>query len=248
MGRKVEHIWHAIPTYYPEVEVIALQLMPDHLHGILFVKTRTDYHLGKVIKGFKIASNRAYRAAIEEQVSPFTAPSPSQRQCRCGGDDHPKKQGFLWSIGYTDSILDRKGQLETWKNYLRDNPKRLLIKRMFPEYFRVQRQVKIGTYECSVIGNRFLLTKPLRLQVQCSRSMMPEQIAKACEYYMQQAQAGAVLVSPCISLGEKHIMRTAFNVGFTLILLQKNGFTNLAKPEGTKFEACAKGQLLIIAP
>ena len=267
LGKEVERLWHAIPTYYPEVAVIALQLMPDHLHGILFVKSRTDYHLGRVINGFKIATNRAYRAALGAQgsppasssVSPSSSPSPSQRQCRCGANNHAPalhyganrhapKQGLLWSKGYTDGILDRKGQLETWKNYLRDNPKRLLIKRLFPDYFRVQRHVKVGTYECSAIGNRFLLTKPQRLQVQCSRSMTPEQIAETCDHYLQQARAGAVLVSPCISPGEKQIMRTAFEAGFPLILLQENGFSDLAKPNGTKFEACAKGQLLIIAP
>jgi REP element-mobilizing transposase RayT len=262
LGKEVERLWHAIPNYYPEVAVIALQLMPDHLHGILFVKSRTDYHLGRVINGFKIATNRAYRAALEAQgsplasssVSPSSSPSPSQRQCRCGVNSHapaskaPLKQGLLWSKGYTDGILDRKGQLETWKNYLRDNPKRLLIKRLYPDYFRVQRHVKVGTYECSAIGNRFLLSKPLRLQVQCSRSMTTEQIAEACDYYLQQARAGAVLVSPCISPGEKQIMRTAFEAGLPLILLQENGFSDLAKPNGAKFEACAKGQLLIIAP
>ena len=264
LGKEVERLWRAIPTYYPEVEVIALQLMPDHLHGILFVTSRTNYHLGRVINGFKIATNRAYRAALEAQgtaapaspvirsatpsSSPSSSPSPSQRQCRCGANNHAPKQGLLWSKGYTVGILDRKGQLETWKNYLRDNPKRLLIKRMFPDYFRVQRHVKVGTYECSAIGNRFLLSKPLRLQVQCSRSMTPEQIAETCDHYLQQARAGAVLVSPCISPGEKHIMRTAFEAGLPLILLQENGFSDLAKPNGAKFEACAKGQLLIIAP
>ena len=249
LGKEVERLWHAIPTYYPEVKVIALQLMPDHLHGILFVKSRTDYHLGRVINGFKIATNRAYRAATEAQGNASLSPAfPSQRHCRCGANNHAPKQGLLWSIGYTDSILDRKGQLATWKNYLRDNPKRLLIKRLYPDYFRVQRHVKVGTYECSAIGNRFLLTKPQRLQVQCSRSMTPEQIAEACDYYLQQARAGTVLVSPCISPGEKHIMRTAFEAGFPLILLQENGFSDLTKPNGAKFEACAKGQLLIIAP
>ena len=173
LGKEVERLWHAIPIYYPEVKVIALQLMPDHLHGILFVTSRTNYHLGRVINGFKIASNRAYRAALGAQGSPpasssvsqSSSPSPSQRQCRCGANNPAPKQGLLWSKGYTDGILDRKGQLETWKNYLRDNPKRLLIKRLFPDYFRVQRHVKVGTYECSAIGNRFLLSKPLRLQV-----------------------------------------------------------------------------------
>ena len=145
LGKEIERLWHAIPTYYPEVKVIVLQVMPDHLHGILFVTSHTDYHLGRVINGFKIASNRAYRAALETQGASHSSPSPSQRQCRCGANTHApaskatSKQGLLWSKGYTDGILDRKGQLETWKNYLRDNPKRLLIKRMFPDYFRVQR-------------------------------------------------------------------------------------------------------------
>ncbi|MEE0805781.1 MAG: transposase, partial [Prevotellamassilia sp.] len=96
LGKEVERLWRAIPSYYPEVQVIALQLMPDHLHGILFVKSRTDYHLGRVINGFKIATNRAYRAALEAQgsplasssVSPSSSPSPSQRQCRCGVNSH----------------------------------------------------------------------------------------------------------------------------------------------------------------
>ena len=37
---------------YPEIKVVALQIMPDHLHGILFVRECMAQHLGKVIKGF----------------------------------------------------------------------------------------------------------------------------------------------------------------------------------------------------
>ena len=33
-----------------------------------------------------------------------------------------------------------------------------------------------------------------------------------------------------------------------LIYLQENGFTDLAKPGGKRMEACARGQLLILAP
>ena len=61
LGIRVEQLWLDIPKFYPEMEVVALQLMPDNLHGILFVRERTGYHLGRVIKGFKAASNKAYR-------------------------------------------------------------------------------------------------------------------------------------------------------------------------------------------
>lgn len=43
-------------------------------------------------------------------------------------------------------------------------------------------------------------------------------------------------------------MRAAFEEGLPLIYLQENGFTDLAKPGGKRMEACAKGQLLILAP
>lgn len=43
-------------------------------------------------------------------------------------------------------------------------------------------------------------------------------------------------------------MRAAFEEGLPLIYLQENGFTDLAKPGGKRMEACAQGQLLILAP
>ncbi len=65
---------------------------------------------------------------------------------------------------------------------------------------------------------------------------------------LNAAAQGAVLVSPSISRGEKAVMRAAFERGYPLIYLQENGFTDLAKPNGKRMDACARGQLLILAP
>ena len=89
---------------------------------------------------------------------------------------------------------------------------------------------------------------PLLIQVQCSRRLTDEQIEEVASSYLSQARMGAVLVSPCISKGEKHVMRTAFEEGLPLIILQENGFTELAKPGGRRMEACMRGQLLLLAP
>ena len=43
-------------------------------------------------------------------------------------------------------------------------------------------------------------------------------------------------------------MRAAFNNGFPVIILQENGFAPLAKPGGKRFDACAQGKLLMLAP
>lgn len=250
LGKAVEQQWMAISHYHPEVKVLALQMMPDHLHSILFVKERMPQHLGHIIKGFKASTNKEYRRLIAPAPSSAvpvvsSAATPSQRTGRPKPD---RKHGLLWSIGYTDGILGRKGQLNNWLAYLRDNPRRLLMKRLHPEYFRVQRNVQVGSYEFSAIGNRYLLSHPVRLQVQCSRRLTQEEIAQQMNHYLGLAKRGAVLVSPSISPGEKAIMRAAFDVGYPLILLQENGFTELAKPGGARFDACAEGRLLILAP
>ncbi len=250
LGKAVEQQWMAISHYHPEVKVLALQMMPDHLHSILFVKERMPQHLGHIIKGFKASTNKEYRRLIAPAPSTAvpvvsSAATPSQRTGRPKPD---RKHGLLWCIGYTDGILGRKGQLNNWLAYLRDNPRRLLMKRLHPEFFRVQRNVQVGSYEFSAIGNRYLLSHPVRLQVQCSRRLTQEEIAQQTSYYLGLAKRGAVLVSPSISPGEKAIMRAAFDAGYPLILLQENGFTELAKPGGARFDACAEGRLLILAP
>ena len=61
-------------------------------------------------------------------------------------------------------------------------------------------------------------------------------------------ERGAVLVSPCISPGEKEIARAALADGLPLIVLLENGFAPKFKPSGRYFDACANGKLLMLAP
>ena len=243
LGQRVEDEWWGIPRYYPQIEILALQMMPDHLHGIIFIKERIEKDLSRVIRGFKTGCNRAYRELVLGNV-PYIA-TQSQKT------EHPQKDryhGFLFAPGFNDRILLREGQLDRWINYLHDNPRRLLMKREHPDLFRVQRGLTVGTQQFSAIGNRFLLDRPIKIQVQCSRRLTSEQIEAETTRLMALARKGAVLVSPSISPGEKHIMRAAFEEGLPLIILQENGFTDLAKPGGQRMEACARGQLLLLAP
>ena len=62
LGQAVEREWLGISRYFPQIEVRAVQMMPDHLHGILFVKERLPVHLGQVISGFKAGCRKAQKA------------------------------------------------------------------------------------------------------------------------------------------------------------------------------------------
>lgn len=267
LGWAVSEAWSAISSYYPQVAVIAQQVMPDHFHGILYFREQTDgLHLGHVIRGFKAATNRAYRELFPSQgasssslnASPFSQCAPSSSlsvlPSSCAATlsqstiEGRKGPGLLWSKGYNDRILYNYYQLDRWKAYLRDNPRRLLVKHQHPEFFRVQRNLQYGSLSFSAIGNRFLLDYPVKQQVQCSRRLTLEALEQKKADLLSAAAQGAVLVSPAISPGEKAIMRAAFDAGYPLIILQENGFTDLAKPGGARFDACARGQLLLLAP
>ena len=242
LGRSVERCWHEIALRYPQIEVLAFQLMPDHFHGILFVKERIEKPLGKVLLGFKQGCNKAFRALVPSVASVAVL----QQQTEQAKDG--RKHGLLFEPSYNDKLLLQKDQLKRWNDYLRDNPRRLLMKREHPDLFRVQRGLTVGNMSFSAIGNRFLLQRPVLLQVQCSRRLTEAEIQERVAYFTKAAARGAVLVSPSISPGEKAVMRAAFEQGFPLIYLQENGFTDLAKPGGQRMEACARGQLLILAP
>ncbi len=263
LGRRVQEEWFAVTAHHPEVSVIALQLMPDHLHGILFVEQSMQQHLGSIVSGFKASTNKAYRqlvlgqetAATPQHSEPASAPSaapvgcavalPQQKRDR---SHESRRYGQFWSLGYNDHILSGQGELDCWRRYLADNPRRLFLRRQFPALFRVSFGLQIGPFTCSAVGNRFLLGYPHRMQVQCSTHLYEPDIQQAIVCYMAAARGGAVLVSPAISEGEKRTMRAAFDAGLPLIFISASGLTSFSKPGGAFFDACAAGRLLILSP
>ena len=86
LGERVKEEWFGITRYYHQIEVIRLCIMPDHIHGVLFVHEKLPRHLGHVINGFKAGTRRAARElgiipdakpAITEAKPLPTKPTPS---------------------------------------------------------------------------------------------------------------------------------------------------------------------------
>ncbi|MGN0847564.1 MAG: transposase [Kiritimatiellia bacterium] len=140
LGEIVARCWAEIPRRYPDVELLASVVMPDHFHGVLFVKVEQERPLGAIVRGFK---------AGVSSVAGHTCPVI----------------GSIWSPGYHDRILLRRGQFARMIDYVRDNPRRLAVKRAHPDLFRVVRNLQIAGQTFSAIGNHFLLERLLRLAV-----------------------------------------------------------------------------------
>ena len=248
-----------MPRLYPQVEIIESQLMPEHMHFVIFVREPLNKPLSALIRGFKAGATRRWRSAV---AAHSCAAIPA------------------WAEGFNDAILFRDGQLRAMIDYVRDNPRRLAEKRANPALFSRVAQLELpldggritGRFEA--LGNRHLLSRPL-VQVQCSRRHFAyrriakpgggfkiakdasgepiiERISHEYEERLESALAaaehGAVMLSPCISDGEKQIAREALKRKIPLVALRNMGFSKCEKPTGRHFEACAQGRLLLLAP
>lgn len=260
IGAAVLECWHEIPTRWPQVELIECQLMPDHFHGILFVRESLPKGktLSNIIGSFK---SRSASEALKILVARDEARN-------LAGDARASVRARFWAEGYVDVILFKRGQLDRMIAYLRDNPRRFGVKRENPDLFKVTRKLNIWDIGCfSAIGNHFLLERHSFHQIQCSRRFFayardgrgnlikdapPAVVTSEFENKLSDAfdaaQKGAVLISPCISQGEREIARRAFKAGFSVITLANKGFSPLYKPGGKLFETCANGKLLMLAP
>ena len=203
----LKECWLSIQQYHPQIESMKLCIMPDHIHGILFVHEKIEKHLGHIIWGFKTGTRKAARelgllptAQLAQptelnsvQYTALTAQSNPSRHTAAG-----RAHGTLWESGYNDRILLKKDQLQHWIAYLEDNPRRLLLKRQHPEYFTLLSPIPVLDTTMPAMGNRFLLDHPQKLQVQCSRHLYPWEIEEQKQHFLQAGQQGAIIVSPCI--------------------------------------------------
>ena len=226
LGKAILAHWASFQNHISGVKPLFLQLMEEHLHGILHVTQRLAHPLGNAIGGFKTWCNKLFRQMT--------------------GD----AENRLFSDGFQDMILMHRNQLRRMFDYLRDNPRRLALKRLFPGLFTLMHLIPFGDGAFAGIGNRFLLEKPLFHRVQVSRSISTE--TPAFNALLQETLAaindGAVIVSPCFSHGEKELAQQAFARDAPLIVMRDNGFSPLYKPPGKYFDACAQGRLLMLAP
>lgn len=240
LGKNVILAWRDIQHYYPKVQVIAYQLMPDHFHGVIYFTEDIPQHLGQIVNGFKIGCNRAVRRLLEKAEA---MPQPTSTSGNSSQLSLP-----LWEHGYHDRILKGRDQLQHMIDYVHDNPRRLWIKRQHPDFFSVNSEMIIGDTKAITIGNRFLLNYPLKVQVQCSRKLTEQQIEDKWKDILNLAEQGYVIVTPGISPGERAIMNRAIEHNLPIIIPTNKEYSNKEKPPGKLFDACAKGTLLLISP
>ena len=163
----------------------------------------------------------------------------------------------LFDDDYDDTVCLDDRHRKAMIAYVHDNPRRAILRRLLPDVMKRCLHVQIGDRSFGAYGNLFLLRWANKVQVQCHRrhpqSGLPYE--ETADYARQRGQwiaavmgGATVIVTPGISRGELTMKNECLEKGYPLIHLQKEPIHSCWKPEKRRFEACAKGQLLILAP
>jgi len=167
-------------------------------------------------------------------------------------------RGSIWQQDkayYHERILHAPGQLRRMIDYVKDNPRRLWLKSHNPDLFKLHRRTEAAGLTFTSMGNHFLLNWPDGQSVEMSRSATSEQIQERLRSVLAAAHNGTVTYTAAISKGEQLIARSLREQGYPLVVLLNDGFPKEGhpheryyKPGGVYFEACSKGQLLLMEP
>jgi putative transposase len=129
-GAMVMQTWQALPTRWPDLALDAFVIMPNHLHGILWLgygerppspqdvtyaagvgnaaarapaRGTQPGSLSRIVQAFKTASTRAYATGVRDHGwAPY--------------------EGHLWQRGYHDRVVRSPQELEAIRAYIRANP------------------------------------------------------------------------------------------------------------------------------
>ena len=258
-GRRVCQMLSGLAQFYKEkgyaLKVLAQMVMPDHVHLVIQALEPLPQSIGAVVRGFKSGCTKVYK---EEYYC------SSENATGVHGDVlvHFARifadRGSIWqqdAAYYHERILHAPGQLHRMIVYVKDNPRRLWLKRHNPDLFRMHRDTVLCGVSFTSLGNHFLLQWPDRQLVEMSRSADSASIEKRLQEVLAAARNGAVTYTAAISDGEQLIARTVREQGFPLVVLLADGFPTAGspherfyKPGGVYFEACSKGGLLLLEP
>ena len=250
------------------VQILQYQIMPDHFHGILYVRDPLPdgWNLARMIAAWKGDCSREYwrnasltsRAQDKEERGEDSGLTSGAQDKEERGEDsgltsraQDKEKESLFEPNFNDKILFHGGQLQAWYDYLHDNPRRLWLKVKYPDRLRKIYDFKAGKqdYPFTAVGNTFNITYPERVQVRCHRNLSEEEIQNEVSHYLGLARSGAILVSPFISPAEKAVYEACYKEKLRMIRIVNRGLDGkFIYPSGSDLKGCSDGFLLVMAP
>lgn len=125
IGKFVKECWKEIPKHYPDTTLDTYQIMPNHIHGIIFIKSvgvqniepERHNHIHRV-ENFQPLQNK-YQEIIPRSFGCIIRGFKIGVTKLC-------KQNYLefgWQRNYYEHVVEDKGDLENIREYIKDNPR-----------------------------------------------------------------------------------------------------------------------------
>ena len=274
LGEIISRCLTDLKNTYPFISVTRRSIMPDHIHFALYVKERSEYHLGDIIYTLKIkcfqegshllslpsasltalssSSHAASLTALSSasHAASFTALS-SASQAYLPSDVAPDSLSCapvsIFLPGYYDVIIRDREQLPTMLAYISDNPRRLLIRKRYPGWFRRFSIVNAAGERYSAYGNWDLLAECDKNPVKVSSKYSADELRIRKRGWYHTVMNCGVLVSPFISETEKNVRNWAEDHEGNIIYIVNEEFDDRYKPKGKQFELCEEGRMMLVS-
>lgn len=154
-------------------------------------------------------------------------------------------QHALFEDDFDETILRRKGQLDTMMRYVHNNPLHRWQKQHHPNLLIPIRGIMIAGKSYDAIGNVNLLS--LNRHQVWVRSRWTDEVRRTYKNdCVIKARQGYALVSPFISPHEAAVRDHCLKEGHSIIQLVDNGFSNYTQCPGGLYDYCVNGQVLIL--
>jgi REP element-mobilizing transposase RayT len=124
IGKIAQRCWEEIPQHFPNVELDAFVVMPNHMHGIIIINdhgrdVQLNVSTGNISSNVSTekthASISARKGSLSVIIRIFKAAVTTL--CRTNG-----YHNFKWQSRFYDHIIRDEKDLDNVRNYIIDNP------------------------------------------------------------------------------------------------------------------------------
>jgi REP element-mobilizing transposase RayT len=121
VGRIVESTWRSIPLHFPHVALDAFVVMPNHVHGILWLEDAVG---AKHASPLQSKARGTQAGSLSAVIQSFQSAS-----MRAASRDGGMFGGPLWQRGFYEHAIRTEDELNRLRRYIQHNPLRWALDR-----------------------------------------------------------------------------------------------------------------------
>lgn len=225
-------------------------VMPDHLHLLLKIEKAADpVPLGTLVVQLVKGLGEAFWRAVEgDGPAAIGRDGDGGEGSGSGRAAAGPPRPPVFERAWHDWIVLKRGQLEAFGRYIRENPRRAWLRRENRRFFTRPGKLGFAGREWFSYGNPALLELPVLEAFRCSRSWgvegaeWREALGRAERIGPGGAGVGTFM-SPC----EKACGNAIYRAGGALVVLSPEGFPDRWHPPRAKEALCAAGRMLFLS-